>query len=151
MGCLKTSVTDGNQGGFMKGPESPLQAFASVFAFAFQFLLPKTLTFVQETAHVGDLGGFSGAWSCRLQCSKRAACHQKRTWAFWQMCTMVLNVNTGKGQEQRRDCAIPELCPYVGWFPAESWQTKEKCNRNMQGGNTGTCCDGHCFGGLNPS
>lgn len=66
MGCLKTSVTNGNQGGFIKVLESLLQAFASVFAFAFQFMLPRTVIFVQKTAHLRDLREFSGVWSWQL-------------------------------------------------------------------------------------
>lgn len=61
----------------------------------------------------------------------------------------LANLHCGFEWEHRERArgGAPELCPYVGWSSAEDWQTTEKRNRNIQGGNTSTCCDGQCCGG----
>lgn len=66
MGHLQASVADRNLRGFTKGRESPSQAFTSVLAFVFQFMLPRTVIFVQKKAHLGNLREFPGVLSCQL-------------------------------------------------------------------------------------
>lgn len=66
MGRLQASVAYKKLRGFTKGLESPSQAFISMLAFVFQFMLPKAVIFVQKKAHLGNLRELSGALSWQL-------------------------------------------------------------------------------------
>lgn len=44
----------------------PFLSFTSMLAFAFQFMLPKAVIFVQKKAHLGNLRELSGVLSCQL-------------------------------------------------------------------------------------